>query len=357
MKSTIDKHISQLLFDHECVIVPGFGAFLIREYSAEINAATHMLRPSSKRVAFNASIKDNDGLLANFISQEENVNYIQAVDSVAISVRGWHRMLRSGKKVNLPGIGRLYMDNEEKLQFNPAIEINYDRYSYGLNIFRTPAIQREMEITQVIHEAIELHSPAADPIEKKRRILPVFFKAATVAAFLGLSITAGFYFTDTSQNITNLAGFSPWSFGTSSKPVVIESPKTKKDAFVDSDANKDSEKEVAAKKDLQINSSIETKEVPFVNSTKPANKIGPKNNNTSTQLSSFHIIVGSFKNSVNATTYVKQLVAMGYDAYVAGGSNNYSRVAIGNFKSSIEAKNNLTSIKKDLNPSAWVYHN
>ena len=85
MNRTIDKHISQLLFDHECVTVSGFGSFIIREYPAEINIATHMFRPSTKRVSFNPSIKENDGLLAKQISSVENIAYRQANESISIS--------------------------------------------------------------------------------------------------------------------------------------------------------------------------------------------------------------------------------------------------------------------------------
>ena len=157
VKHTIDHYISNLLYYNECVVVPGFGAFLTRYYPAEINSATHMFRPPSKRVAFNTRIQENDGLLAKHISTVDQVSYEKAMESVDISVRSWKKLLRAGKKVYLNGIGRLYMSETGKLQFNPAHDINYDINSYGLNIFRANAMDRDLEIKRSVNKAIEKH--------------------------------------------------------------------------------------------------------------------------------------------------------------------------------------------------------
>jgi|GEM_PF-1097090 len=157
VKHTIDHYISNLLYFNECVVVPEFGAFLTRYFPAEINPATHMFRPPSKRVAFNTRIQENDGLLAKHIANTEGVSYEKAMESILISVRSWKKVLRAGKKINLTGIGRLYMSDTGKLQFNPAHDINYDIQSYGLNIFRANAMERDQEIKRSVNKAIEKH--------------------------------------------------------------------------------------------------------------------------------------------------------------------------------------------------------
>lgn len=157
MQHTLDHYISNLLYNHECVVVPGFGAFLTRSFPAEINPATHMVRPPSKRVVFNARIQENDGLLAQHIARAENSGYRASLESIEIASKGWKKSLRSGRKVNLSGIGRLFMDDKGKLQFNPAHDVNYDVYSYGLNIFRANAMEREQEIKRSVNKAIEKH--------------------------------------------------------------------------------------------------------------------------------------------------------------------------------------------------------
>lgn len=173
VKHTIDHYISSLLYYNECVVVPGFGAFLTRYYSAEINSATHMFRPPSKRVAFNARIQENDGLLAQHIAQTEQVSYQKALESIEISVRSWKKLLRAGKKVNLTGIGRLFMSDKGKLQFNPAYDINYDINSYGLNIFRANAMDRDLEIKRSVNKAIEKHQGKKGKTSESQKSEPV----------------------------------------------------------------------------------------------------------------------------------------------------------------------------------------
>lgn len=167
VKHTIDHYISNLLYYNECVVVPGFGAFITRYYPAEINSATHMFRPPSKRVTFNARIHENDGLLAKHIAQTDEVSYEKALESIDISTRSWKKLLRAGKKVNLNGIGRLYMSDKGKLQFNPAHDINYDINSYGLNIFRANAMDRDLEIKRSVNKAIEKHQ-----VKKGKKLEP-----------------------------------------------------------------------------------------------------------------------------------------------------------------------------------------
>tara|TARA_R110002096_G_scaffold386418_2_gene580443 strand:- start:165267 stop:166370 length:1104 start_codon:yes stop_codon:yes gene_type:complete len=367
MSSTIDKHISHLLFDHECVTVSGFGSFIIRDYPAEINIATHMFRPASKRVSFNPSIKENDGLLAKQISSAENIAYRQANESISISVRSWQRILRSGKKVNLPGIGRLYMDEANRLQFNPAIEINYDRHSYGLNIFRAPSLQRELKIETTIHNAIEAEIPSKTIEERSRRSMPLFFKAASITALLGISLSSVIYFTDINQNIKSFSGLNPLSiFNSSSSSEDLQKDKSTFNVPTKSEENNveklktsDSVEPSTEGTNLEGIKKKVSENKAISEFQKDASKSEAKaiNENINSNLASYHIVVGSFTVESNAINYLKSLKSQGYEAYLANGSSKFKRVAIGNYRNSLEAQKNLLNIKKELNPSAWVYHN
>jgi cell division septation protein DedD/nucleoid DNA-binding protein len=348
MNVTIDKHISRLLFDHECVILPEFGAFITRQYAAEVNPSTNMLRPTSKRVAFNSSIKENDGLLAQAISVHESISYTQALESISISIRSWKRILSAGKKVNLPGIGRLYLDNAAKVQFNPAIEINYDKASYGLNIFRTSGIQREIEIKQAIHKAIDKHIPEKTKKVQSKKLAPTLFRAAAVTAFVGLSISAGIYF-GTHQKDDNLSGLSPYSYF-SSEGIEDNVPSTAKEVTDDGDILSESEPTAVVK---TIDTPIATEKEVLTESV----DLPVQQKSASGITSGFHIVVGSFKLSNNASKYALALKAKGYDAYVAEGDSRFSRVAIGNFSSPEAARAELTSIKNEVNSGAWIYAN
>jgi nucleoid DNA-binding protein/cell division septation protein DedD len=163
LKYTINQHISQLLYRHECVVVPGFGAFLTRSYPAELNRSINMLRPAWRQVVFNGRIAENDGLLAKHVATAEGTTYKEALEAIHIAVKNWQRILRAGKKVNLAGVGRLFLDAEGTLQFNPAQDVNYNIHSYGLHIFRASALEREEKLKHSVNRALEKHAAKSQP--------------------------------------------------------------------------------------------------------------------------------------------------------------------------------------------------
>ncbi|NLA48282.1 MAG: hypothetical protein GX876_02335, partial [Bacteroidales bacterium] len=60
----ITSFIRELLFSHDCVIVPGFGGFVGNYAPARIDRATSTFYPPSKQISFNRNLRNNDGLLA-----------------------------------------------------------------------------------------------------------------------------------------------------------------------------------------------------------------------------------------------------------------------------------------------------
>ena len=69
----ISKHINELLFDHDCVIVPSLGGFLASNESSHVVLPNHIIFPPYRRIAFNVYLKQNDGLLANHLVKKENI--------------------------------------------------------------------------------------------------------------------------------------------------------------------------------------------------------------------------------------------------------------------------------------------
>ena len=53
MNKSVAHYISELLFLHDCVIVPEFGGFVGNKKSAQLNKTTGTLTPPSKQILFN----------------------------------------------------------------------------------------------------------------------------------------------------------------------------------------------------------------------------------------------------------------------------------------------------------------
>ena len=67
-------YISDLLFLHDCVIIPDFGGFICNYRSAYIDADSGVICPPGKDILFNRNLTHNDGLLVNWIADKENIS-------------------------------------------------------------------------------------------------------------------------------------------------------------------------------------------------------------------------------------------------------------------------------------------
>ena len=71
----IQKYVVELLFKHDCVIIPNLGGFVAQYKSAALDEVTGFFSPPSKQILFNINLKNNDGLLANEIAQRKQITY------------------------------------------------------------------------------------------------------------------------------------------------------------------------------------------------------------------------------------------------------------------------------------------
>jgi len=137
----IARYIGDLLYDYECVVIPGLGGFLTNDKPASIQPNTHHFRPPYKQVMFNAYLKTNDGLLINYIAREENISYQEAKAQVDKFVYLCDNALKSGKRINFHRVGYLYLNKNEKIVFEQDGSINYNADAFGLSSFVSPAIR------------------------------------------------------------------------------------------------------------------------------------------------------------------------------------------------------------------------
>jgi hypothetical protein len=139
----ITRHIVSLLFDYECVVIPGFGGFITKEHRAEIHPVKHQFKPPYKEVVFNPQLRSNDGLLLNSISLAEKISHQYAGHLLERFVLKCQRDLDNGKRIVIPELGLLYYDKRKQIVFEPDQSQNFLSSSFGLAGFVSPSIQRE----------------------------------------------------------------------------------------------------------------------------------------------------------------------------------------------------------------------
>ncbi len=327
--NTTAKYISELLYRYECVILPGFGAFLTRRQPATIQENTNSFYPPQKQLSFNSQLKNNDGLLANYIASAENISYTDAVAKIQRYVLSLHEKIAQGKRIELDRIGAFFTSVENTLQFEPLQEVNYLTEAFGLSSFVSPAIHREVEITREIYkeevEAIEEKVPLIFTPEKRKE-RPYLQYAAAAAIVIGIS---GFFGLKKISDNTISYNHQEWQQANQEIENTIQ------------EATFEISNPLPA-----INLNLIKEEEITNNSSAEAEIISGK----------YHVVAGAFRIASNANKKVQQLKDQGFNARLIG-KNKYGlhQVVYESFTDRLEALKALRKIKKEQSSRAWLF--
>ncbi len=330
------KYISELLYRYECIILPGFGAFLTKRQPAMIQEATHAFFPPQKLISFNSQLQNNDGLLANYIATAENISYTDAVAKIQRYVLSLNNKMASGKRIELENIGAFFTSVENTLQFEPFQDINYLTEAFGLNSFISPSIIREEKvvtthITREVYkeqvEAIEETTPIVFTPEKRgyRR----YMNYAAIAIFgLGLLGSLGLYQVNTSTNLEN-------------DRLSIK-------------ADKEIENRIQ-QATFEITSPLPAINLTIVKTEEPSSSVNTETEVNAAISGKYHVVAGAFRIKKNATKKVLKLKAKGFEARLIG-VNKYGlhQVVYDSYENRLEALKALQNIKKQQDRRAWL---
>ncbi|MDL2242117.1 HU family DNA-binding protein [Bacteroidales bacterium OttesenSCG-928-K03] len=139
----IEKYISDLLYNIDCVVVPNFGGFILHTKDAIVNENLSVFKPPRKEVAFNSLLCNDDGVLISHISKKENISYDEAKNKVDSFVKSIKERLNIFEPVYLSKLGLFQMNEDKTLSFTSAVEINYNADSFGLSNFVLPAVNAD----------------------------------------------------------------------------------------------------------------------------------------------------------------------------------------------------------------------
>lgn len=110
-------HISYLLTHHDCVVVPGLGAFLNHYREAWIDEKTFVFHAPSVSVGFNPEIDYNDWMLADSISRREEISRESAMRIVTEEVKSMRYQLESDREISLGELGILRFNGGSTPEF------------------------------------------------------------------------------------------------------------------------------------------------------------------------------------------------------------------------------------------------
>jgi cell division protein FtsN len=388
----IEKYIRQLLFQHDCVVIPDFGGFIAKYAAATVHPIRHTFLPPSKEIAFNEMLRLNDGLLISHVAVGEQISREQAaklVKDFAEYVRG---QIWQNQKYTFEEIGTLSLNPEQKMEFEPINRINFLDAGYGLPEMSFKPIERStyqakvrtkdrLPVPQTADEAAE--TDVFRSVFRRNRQL---WYALGFTSVVALSAFTGYFLFNNPNN--QLSSMNPFAS-------LINMP-SEEDSTV-----KQAEAEHAAKKSqLATNMPKETAkpqpqddwDVQPVTSEKPVEekvseekateakvtKAEPKvaENNTvkatktpavsapvaknekTAKSTRYYVIVNGFSVEENAKRFRNALVENGQKGakILERGSNGLIKVSVADFENKADADAKVKQMHQKY-PAAWVFEN
>ena len=304
----LENYISQLLYRYQCVTVPGFGAFLTETQSAQWHEASNGFYPPKRLISFNSFLKNNDGLLANHVAQNEKISYEAAVLSIENEITKWKNELQSANKISFKSIGEFNLNSENNIVFTPNEQVNYLASSFGLTSIIAPSIKRE--VIEHVFEGVK--DEEVIQLVSDRNIGRTYFKYAAVIVL--------------SLSFSGIMGLKLYQDKVASDTLIVQ-------------------KEVQQ----QVQNTIQ--EATFVISNPlPTVTLSVKEENKP-----YHIVAGAFRLDKNAEKVFKRLTRKGYKAKrLAPNANGLFPVLYGSFPTLEEAERVKSDIQKTENPNAWI---
>lgn len=181
----ISTYIGELLFEHDCVVIPNFGGFICNYRSADIHPVQNTISPPSKAISFNRNLQSNDGLLITYLAQRRGISFEAATNEVNGWVAASQSMLKGGNALVLPKIGKLTTNIEGNIQFQPFNEVNYLKSSFGLRTiiaYPVTRIARQIDFTEKFISEIKQGN-----VQPKRRVWSIAASVLLVVSFMALA--------------------------------------------------------------------------------------------------------------------------------------------------------------------------
>ncbi|MBI3518918.1 MAG: SPOR domain-containing protein [Bacteroidetes bacterium] len=346
--------IAELLFKHDCVIVPNFGGFVARNYSSNFSKGSNVLYPQTKQVLFNKNLTHNDGLLISALMQKNNMTIAEATKQTEDYKDYIQSLLSAKKRFELHNVGLLYIDTENTLRFEAKTDVNFLLESFGFE----PVIANEL--------AVEIEKPAVvKPFEDRRvvaeAVLPKkrsYAKIATLA--VGLPVTLAFLlFAAYSKPMKPLLQSSFNPFYTPEKTYTPNKSNNNK-AVIINDVQKASllvDANGYATFKLSENGNVLVASVDSIAKTDKTTVVKPvytHSNDHTTYDGKYQVVVGCFGVEENANKLIKELHSKHISAGISGvNSKGLHVVSCGGFNTKEDAANLLTSVRVQF-PNAWV---
>ncbi len=372
MARDISGYIREMLFRHDCVIIPGFGAFIGNFFPARTDRREGLFQPPSRKITFNRHLTGNDGLLIGHISSALGTGYGEARDIVLEWADDLRRKIMAGNPVPIDHLGTFSLNYEGAIIFDPDTTVNYLLSSYGLSAYHRQPVKgydvrkmalekrREPSVNQPSVRSLLTRAAVIIPIMVALALVPFndhLFKSNIEESTLNPLARAELEFNRAQIDAGRTAIITEESL--TEVPVPADRPGIENtDVAGRPDAEKPavSDPIVSERPDQQAPAVSENPvlQAPAVSQAPVRQSVSRPSQAVVVEEYRYLLIIGSFQGEDNALTMVERLRRQGFDPEVAGGPDGFLRVSAQSFPTLDEARVVLDKVRKEYS-GAWVY--
>ncbi|HXA02665.1 MAG TPA: SPOR domain-containing protein [Cytophagaceae bacterium] len=346
----IEKYIKELLFDHECVVLPEFGGFITHYVSAEIHPITNKFSPPAKRVAFNEQIKLNDGLLISTIAYHENIGTDQAAHELRAFIEKVKGDLKTDNLFVIKDIGKFFYNPENRLEFEPGNNINFLEENFGLTELFFKPIDRDQKIMSKTDQKQALQrkpvnnseskldggeksKPAKEGMKAWMIILPM--------ALLFAGVGGAYFINHNNISLSSINPFALFGKDESKTTKPVETEHTTADVTNNTQSSADTVHSLNPFSETETNNTTE----------EPAHETA-----ITGQSGRYFVVVGSFVNKKNAFKLKHKISAQGTDATIMepGEKSRFYLVSVADFDNHEEATSKMKELRASFGNTIWV---
>lgn len=175
----LTSHIEYLLDRHDCIIVPGVGAFIKRMEPAHVNAGC--IIPPARMLSFNPELTHDDSMLASSYARRLDVPYTSALRCMTDDIAMLRATLANDGAATIGSLGVLVYGEGGVTTFQPANSIFT---TMGLKAVTLPDLSKASGTTPAV---IELPAP--------RRYTAIVHSVMKYAAMLTILLATGIVLT------------------------------------------------------------------------------------------------------------------------------------------------------------------
>lgn len=387
----LNEYIKELIASNNRVIIPNFGAFLLRATSKNKNKKD--LASKIEDIYFSPFLKFNDELLVNHIMKKENLDQKASLEKINEYIKTIEDTVKKEGVFTIEGLGEFYQDAQGKIQFkiNPGEgkqETSEEKEEKKAEETKTQPTKKETDKTakKTVNEkasAAKSSSTKQEPqkaSQKQTEQGKEKQKSATAQASKQKATATKKSATTSKQpsekKKTNkglvlsiaigvpVAAIFVWAmlnFDTVNSLFSKDGDDKQKSSVAEkidkAGQKEESTKEQNGEKKAQADQTKEKKqkETEAKSDKQPKQEQVKTTATTGTTGKKFYIVAGSFRKKQNAINFREKLQEQGYNSELIGERNGMHAVSYDSFQSKAKAQAELSAYRKK-GIKAWLLY-